>query len=102
MRHHHSLPSRLRAAALVAAPLALLSIASPAMAQAPEHAQEQVVAPVVASHVDAVYPPSALAERKHGDVVLALTVDADGHVSGVDVMQSGGSDLDEAAVVAAR
>ncbi|MGA7121843.1 MAG: TonB family protein [Polyangiaceae bacterium] len=58
--------------------------------------------PVVVQHVDAVYPPSALAERKHTDVVLAVTVDVDGHVSKADVIQSGGSDLDEAAVVAAR
>jgi TonB family protein len=53
-------------------------------------------------HVDAIYPPSALAERKHADVVLALTVDVDGHVSKVDVLESGGADLDEAATVAAR
>jgi iron complex outermembrane receptor protein len=62
----------------------------------------EVKPPVVVQHVDAVYPPSALAERKHADVVLAVTVDADGHVSKVDVLESGGADLDEAAVVAAR
>lgn len=61
-----------------------------------------VTPPVVVQHVDAVYPPSALGERKHADVVLTVTVDADGHVSKVDVAQSGGADLDEAAVVAAR
>ena len=62
----------------------------------------EVVPPSVITHVDAVYPPSALAERKHGDVVLAVTVDVDGHVSKVDVLESGGADLDEAAIVAAR
>jgi iron complex outermembrane receptor protein len=61
-----------------------------------------VVPPTVIQHVDAVYPPSALTDRKHADVVLAVTVDADGHVSKVDVLQSGGVDLDEAAIVAAR
>jgi len=61
-----------------------------------------VTPPVVVQHVDAVYPPSALAERKHADVVLTVTVDADGHVSKVDVAQSAGADLDEAAIVAAR
>ena len=71
----------------------------PAPAGAPA---ADIKAPVVIQHVDAVYPPSALSERKHADVVLALTVDADGHVSKVDVLQSGGADLDEAAVVAAR
>src|SRR5580658_7500515 len=58
--------------------------------------------PHVVEHVDAVYPASALKERKHADVVLTLTVDVDGHVSDVGVAQSGGSDLDEAAIVAAR
>jgi iron complex outermembrane receptor protein len=58
--------------------------------------------PVVIQHVDAEYPTSALPERKHADVVVAVTVDADGHVSKVDVLQSGGADLDEAATVAVR
>jgi TonB family protein len=62
----------------------------------------EVTPPDVIQHVDAIYPPSALTDRKHADVVLAVTVDADGHVSKVDVLQSGGADLDEAAVVAAR
>ena len=61
-----------------------------------------VTPPSVLTHVDAQYPPSALQQRKHGDVTVALTVDVDGHVSKVDVLESGGADLDEAAVVAAR
>jgi iron complex outermembrane recepter protein len=76
------------------------SIATVAEAQAPP--APAVKPPVVVTHVDAVYPPSALVERKHADVVLAVTVDADGHVSKVDVLESGGPDLDEAATVAAR
>src|SRR5262249_43348933 len=40
--------------------------------------------------------------RKHADVVLAVTVDADGHVSNVEVLTSGGADLDQAAIVAVR
>lgn len=69
-----------------------------ASAQAPP----QVTPPSVLTHVDAEYPPSALSERKHGDVVLIVTVDADGHVSKVAVATSGGADLDEAAVIAVR
>ncbi|HEY3821027.1 MAG TPA: TonB family protein [Polyangiaceae bacterium] len=66
----------------------------------PEHV---VRPPTVISHVDAVYPPSALAAREHADVVLTVTVDADGHVSKVDVAKSSGhGDLDEAAIVAVR
>src|SRR5450755_4722898 len=71
-------------------------------ASAAARGASDVTPPVVIQHVDAVYPPSALAERKHADVVLTVTVDADGHVSKVDVAQSGGADLDEAAIVAAR
>ena len=58
--------------------------------------------PVVKTHVDPVYPPAALAQRTHGDVMLALTIDADGHVSKVVVLESGGTLIDEAAVIAAR
>ncbi|HZU85611.1 MAG TPA: TonB family protein, partial [Polyangiaceae bacterium] len=80
-----------------------MSVASAAVrAQAPAPPPGGVKPPVVVQHVDAVYPPSALSERKHADVVLALTVDTDGHVSKVDVLESGGADLDEAATVAAR
>ena len=58
--------------------------------------------PQVLTHVDAEYPSSALASRRHADVVVRVTVDADGHVSQVDLAESGGGDLDEAAVVAVR
>src|SRR4051794_32007106 len=68
----------------------------------PVQAPEPVQAPVVLTHVDAVYPPSALVERKHGDVVLTVTVDTDGHVSAAQVVESGGSELDEAAIIAIR
>jgi TonB family protein len=61
-----------------------------------------VTPPVVREHVDAAYPPSALAERKNADVVFTVTVDVDGHVTKVDVAQSGGADLDEAGLVAVR
>lgn len=75
----------------------LAGSSAPASAQTPS-----VTPPVVLSHVDAVYPPSALAERKHTDVVLLVTVDVDGHVSKIDVAVSGGADVDEAALIAVR
>ncbi|HEX8796338.1 MAG TPA: TonB family protein [Polyangiaceae bacterium] len=78
----------------------ILAYAQSAQAQEPSHA---VVPPVVVSHVDAVYPPSALPTREHADVVLLVTVDTDGHVSKADVAESSGApDLDEAALVAVR
>jgi len=60
---------------------------------APAAGAAEVKPPTVDQHVDAVYPASALASRKHGDVVLLLTVDQNGHVSKVDVASSGGADL---------
>lgn len=59
---------------------------------APSAAAAEVAPPTVITHVDAQYPLSARAARKHGDVMLALTVDADGHVSKVDVLESGGAE----------
>jgi iron complex outermembrane receptor protein len=77
------------------------TVARASWAQPP--AAGEVKAPVVVGHVDAVYPPSALAGREHADVKLTVTIDTDGHVSKVDVTESSGHpDLDEAAIVAVR
>lgn len=82
-------------------PAILATTLLPSLARAAD-AAASVTPPVVVQHVDAVYPPSALTTREHADVILTVTVDVDGHVSKVDVFESGGADLDEAAVVAAR
>ena len=62
----------------------------------------KLVPPVVLTHVDAQYPPALAAEGKHLDVLLAVTVDAEGHVSRVEVTTSGGAEADLAAVTATR
>lgn len=93
-------PARWRWAYLLL-PASIACLATNAFAQSGP-ATATVTPPSVLSHVDAQYPLSALPARKHADVVLTLTVDIDGHVSKVDVAQSGGADLDEAAVLAAR
>jgi TonB family protein len=59
-----------------------------------------VTPPEVVTHVDAVYPRGV--EGDHADVVLVVTVDATGRVDKVEVSQSGGAKLDEAAIVAVR
>ncbi len=56
--------------------------------------------PQVVDRVDAVYPPSELARRRHADVVFNVTVDADGHVTRADVIETAGADMDEAALAA--
>jgi iron complex outermembrane receptor protein len=86
------------AACIAAATIVIL----PAPAEGQPSPAAAVTPPVVREHVDAVYPPSALSERKHADVVFTVTVDVDGHVTKVDVAQSGGADLDEAGLVAVR
>ncbi len=57
---------------------------------------------MVVHHVDPEYPPSALVTRKHADVVVTVTVDVDGHVSRAEIAESGGEDIDQAALVAAH
>ncbi len=93
-------PKPIHTSLVVALGTAAILCSSSAVAQAPANAD--VTPPTVVQHVDPVYPPSALSERQHADVVLAVTVDVDGHVSKVDVIESGGANLDEAAIVAAR
>src|SRR5262245_11563255 len=80
----------------------LLLSSSRSWGHAPASAPPDVVPPAVQSHVEAVHPPSALADRRHADVVLTVTVDAHRHVSAVDVAASGGEELDQAAIVAVR
>src|SRR6266540_3201609 len=97
MCHHHSIRKNKTGGLRLAAVGAVLLSSSVVLGQ-----NTAVEPPVVVTHVDAVYPPSALAERRHADVILTVTVDADGHVSKVDIASSGGDDLDEAAIVAVR
>jgi len=54
-------------------------------------------APRLIGFVEAEYPPQALAAGREGDVILALTVGADGRVSAAEVIESGGHGFDEAA-----
>ena len=80
----------------------LLLALGPGSASAQPPPPSDVTPPVVLSHVDAVYPASAVPTSRHLDVVLAVTVDADGNVSRVDVLESGGPAIDEAAKTAVR
>jgi TonB family protein len=101
-------PTKTRAARLLArwGLGAVLTLAGSAarLAEAQEHAAiaVEVRPPQVVSRVDATYPPSALAEHRHADVVLNVTVDVEGHVAKADIIESGGADMDEAALVAVR
>jgi TonB family protein len=79
----------------VTAPAPLPTTAVPADASA-------IAPPAVISKVDAVYPPSALAQRREGSVVLLVTIDTGGRVTDATPAQSAGEDFDQAAIAAVR
>jgi iron complex outermembrane recepter protein len=86
--------------ARVGAALGLLAWAAPAFAQTP--GPTNVVPPLVDHHHEAIYPAAELAAKKHAEVVLFVTIDVEGHVTKVDVAQSGGKSFDDAAMAAMR
>ncbi|MEM7437932.1 MAG: TonB family protein, partial [Myxococcota bacterium] len=63
---------------------------------------DEVHPPVLVDFVYAPYPPEAAAERLEGIVVLKLSIDAEGAVTGVEVDAPAGHGFDEAAMDAAR
>src|SRR5690349_18673676 len=82
----------------------LVAAASLGAALAAQPAPEAVPVrpPVLASRVDAVYPPEALAAGTEADVAVEVTVGADGRVSDERVVASGGEAFDSAALAAVR
>ncbi|MGH7284489.1 MAG: energy transducer TonB, partial [Polyangiaceae bacterium] len=88
------MPHRMRPTSWAFA-LALLAAASSAGAQ-PDAAPSRVP-PQVITHADAVYPADLVQKAVHADVVLVVTIDAEGHVTDVEVETSGGAELDAAA-----
>lgn len=60
----------------------------------------EVRPPTLRSRVEAAYPKAAVAARREGTVVLAVTVGVDGTVTGVEVTQSVSPELDAAASAA--
>jgi TonB family protein len=54
--------------------------------------------PKLVHQVPPVFPDSARAEGRQGTVMLRITIDEEGYVQRVDVLQSAGEDLDHAAM----
>ena len=70
--------------------------------QAAPRAQPRLTRPPrLVLQVPPIYPPAARDAGRTGNVVLRLTIDAQGGVERVDVLQSAGEDLDHAAMGAA-
>ena len=88
----------LRLSALVSA----VFVAWPVLAQGPTVTHPVITPPTAIQRVEAHYPESALATGDHVDVLLELTIDADGHVTKAIVLTSGGTEFDNAAMAAAK
>ena len=56
--------------------------------------------PELLEYVQAPYPPKAQEEKREGTVLLLIEIDEAGDVSYVEVLESAGEDLDQAAVEA--
>jgi TonB family protein len=78
--------------------------ASAAARPAPEDDQPKkpvVTMPKLTHFENAPYPPEAQKDGVQGDVILKLTIDAEGNVTAADVAQAAGHGFDEAAQAAA-
>lgn len=82
--------------------LALLVLALPARAQNPAAKPRDIQPPELLAFVEAPYPESEKEEGKSATVVLTIAITAEGKVSDVVVLESGGAAFDEAALAAAR
>src|SRR3954470_20387636 len=92
---------RIRRQALAAC-LTLCAAAAAAAHEPAEVDHAPDAAPVLIERVEALYPPEARAAGLSATVGLELTVEADGHVSGVKVVRAAGFGFDDSAVAAAR
>ncbi|HET6283227.1 MAG TPA: TonB-dependent receptor [Polyangia bacterium] len=74
----------------------------PPAAPAPAPAAPKLTRPpVLLKPVQPTYPPAALAEKVSADVTLQIDIDAEGHVTNVQVTKPAGGGFDEAATAAA-
>jgi len=69
---------------------------------ASDSAAPRMTPPRLVKSVEPVYPESQRQSGQAASVGLALTLDAEGHVTNATVIQSGGPDFDAAALVAAQ
>lgn len=82
-----------------------LCAVSCALAPCGAHAQDAdapITPPAVKHSVQAAYPLEAAAARREGTTTLLVTIDTDGTVSNVEVLESAGEAFDHAALDAAR
>lgn len=84
--------------AVLVALLVLAQAPVPDAAAAPTAAPRLTRAPELLSSVPPIYPEGARKERRGGTVGLRVTLDIEGAVSRVDVVESAGPDLDWAAL----
>ncbi len=80
--------------------IAALAILGSTARVASAQAEDEITHPVVVHQTDAAYPADRAPE--HADVVLFVTLDAEGKVTDVKIAASGGPEFDEAAAQAVR
>src|SRR5436190_24268480 len=73
-----------------------------AIARAQPGPEVHVSPPVRLKHIDPEYPKSQLDSGKDVEVVLTLTLDAEGKIEKAEVAVSGGKDFDDAALAAIK
>jgi len=69
---------------------------------APAHSLEKTTPPKVLKRVRPFYPPSLIAQRLRGEVVVAFEVTTDGHVDNVVVIRSNNPAFEKPAIEAVR
>ncbi|HEY5961608.1 MAG TPA: TonB family protein, partial [Polyangiaceae bacterium] len=73
-----------------------------APAQAQPMRRSDIVPPKLKHFVEAEYPSEAARQGIEAEVIMQIAIDAEGHVSRVEVHQSAGAEFDAAAVAAAQ
>jgi TonB family protein len=101
-------PALVAAWLLLAAPAPLLAqdfaqpnADRPDQAPAPAPAPKLTKPPAIVKPVEPKYPPEALEQRLSAEVTMQIDIDADGHVTNVQVTKPAGHGFDEAASAAA-
>ncbi len=74
----------------------------PTKAASPDPAATVTKPPQLLVSPEPIYPEDAIRDGVEGDIVLQLDIDANGHVSAVQVVTPAGHGFDEAAVEAAK
>src|SRR6187401_3011855 len=83
----------------VAAPVFAQAASDPPSVSGSLASSKAITPPELVKSTEPEYPASAKAERREPTVVLSLSIDEQGAVTSVEVVESGGADFDAALTV---